>query len=128
MKACWGIIAYVGRWREREERYLSEIIELDADSVQSGKAKATRLAKADPKMQEIREDKFDTGPYPPIWTGAGAGWGNTYTHPESDDFQYSIRESRREHETLYDDEKNPISIELVAQVQLVWSKEEVKFE
>ena len=93
--AQWFIYAYPKRYAEPETRYQSEPLKFEKDSVRAAKTQVTRLVKADPNMQELREDKYGFGPYAPKWEE----WSATANYLHQEGVRYSSRLSRCEYES-----------------------------
>ena len=113
--AQWGIYVFPKRFSEPVTRYQSEPLKFEKDSVRAAKTQVTRLVKADPNMQELKEDKYGFGPSPPKWEA----WGEVGNYLHQTGVRYSSRLSQHEYES---DGKGAAysSITIQAQIYLHW--------
>ena len=115
----WGIYAFPKRFSEPETRYQNEPLRFEKDSVRAAKAYVTKLVKADSKMQEVKEDKWGLGPYPPDWDA----WGETANSLRQPGVLYSCRLSRSEFESNGGEGAAYTSTAIQAQIHLHWKAE-----
>ena len=113
--AKWGIYAYTKRFSEPETRYESEPLRFEKDSVRAAKTHVTKLVKADPNMQTLKEDKYGYGPYPPDWDA----WSEESNYLHQEGVRYSCRLSRNEYESDGEDAAYS-STSIQAQIYLHW--------
>ena len=113
--AQWGIYEYPKRFSEPETRYESEPLMFEKDSVRAAKTHVTKLVKADLNMQELKEDKYGFGPYPPKWEA----WGEVGNYLRQPGVRYSSRLSQHEFEDKGKGPDHP-STAIHAQIYLHW--------
>ena len=119
--AQWFIYAYPKRFSEPETRYESEPLKFEKDSVRAAKAHVTKLVKADSNMQELKEDKWGFGPYPPDWEA----WSEEANYLHQDGVRYSCRLSRSEYESnTTGKDAGYLSTTIQAQIYLHWRAED----
>ena len=121
--AQWGIYAYTGVITENETRYQREPFDFEKDGkdlnacIRAAKAHVTKLVKADENMQELREDKWGYGPYPPKWDA----WSETANTLQYPDLLFSFRTSQTEYER--DGNPNSPTTSIYAKIWLYWKEQ-----